>query len=139
MKIQISHPPCSLQTKELLDVVRLDNCHRCRAEPSEATIYSLRGTGSELERFEANFRADLTLEVEDPSRVEHNAEAAKTPTRVQSSKLEMTLGFTQKDLDRVRVQVGVHVCCAFFYFVARHSTSCHLGTQRSTFTQSRYS
>ena len=42
-------------------MVRLDNCHRCRTEPFEATIYSLEATGKALEIFKANFQAGLEV------------------------------------------------------------------------------
>ena len=42
-------------------MVRLNNCHRCRAEPFEASIYSLEVSGKALEIFKANFQAGLEV------------------------------------------------------------------------------
>ena len=46
-------------------MVRLDNCHRCRAEPFEATVYSLEATDKTLEIFKTNFEAELTIEADE--------------------------------------------------------------------------
>ena len=39
--------------------------HRCRADPVEATTYSLQAEGEELRKFRADAAAELTVEVED--------------------------------------------------------------------------
>ena len=84
----------NLQKKELLDVVRLDNCHTCRAEPFEATIYSLEATDKTLERFKANFEADLTIELDETA-------AQKSHEKPESSSLELRLDFSREDTVKV--------------------------------------
>ena len=80
-----------LQEKDLLDVVELDICHRCRQAPFEATIYCLRAIGTEgevLEKFRANVNAELTVELEERDKTEH-------------SSLALPLEFTKEDVARV--------------------------------------
>ena len=55
----------SLQEKELSEVISLECGHRCRADPVEATTYSLQAEGEELQKFRANAAAELTVEVEE--------------------------------------------------------------------------
>ncbi len=91
--------PCSflpLQVSELLEAVNMYCAHVCRGEPHQAAIYSLRGTGADLERFEANFRADLTLEEEDL-----DGHGGRSQTKTKSSKLELPLRFRQQDVQMV--------------------------------------
>ena len=81
-------------------MVRLDNCHRCRAEPFEATIYSLVTTGTALDTFRANFQAGLTIELEDTaSTSKEKPEKAKT----EQSSLELPLDFSRDDLKNVNL------------------------------------
>ena len=80
------------QKKELLDVVRLDNCHRCRAEPFEATIYSLEATDKALERFKGNFQTELTIEVE---------ETSAQQSQEKQERLELPLNFSKEDAVKV--------------------------------------
>ena len=39
--------------------------HRCRADPVEATTYSLQAEGEELKKFRTDAAAELTVEVEE--------------------------------------------------------------------------
>ena len=55
----------SLQEKELSEVISLKCGHRCRADPVEATTYSLQAEREELKKFRANAAAQLTVEVEE--------------------------------------------------------------------------
>ena len=55
----------SLQEKELSEVISLKCGHRCRADPVEATAYSLQAKGEELKKFKAEAAAELTVEVEE--------------------------------------------------------------------------
>ena len=75
-------------------MVRLDNCHRCRAEPFEATIYSLEATGKVLEIFKANFEAELTIEPDETA-------AQQSQEKHESSSLELRLNFSREDAVKV--------------------------------------
>ena len=74
--------------------MRLDNCHRCRAEPFEATIYSLEATNKALEKFKANFQAELTIEPDEAS-------AQQSKKKTESSSLELPLNFSREDAVKV--------------------------------------
>ena len=87
------------QKKELLDVVRLDNCHRCRAEPFEATIYSLEATDRELEIFKANFEAELTIEPDETA-------AQQSQVKPETSSLELRLNFSREVAVKVEMSSG---------------------------------
>ena len=75
-------------------MVRLDNCHRCRAEPFEATIFSLEATDKTLERFKANFDAELTIELDETT-------AQQSQEKPESSSLELRLNFSREDAVKV--------------------------------------
>ena len=75
-------------------MVRLDNCHRCRAEPFEATIYSLEATDKSLEIFKANFQAKLTIEPDETA-------AQQSQEKLKSSSLELRLNFSREDAVKV--------------------------------------
>ena len=77
-----------------LDVVRLDNCHRCRAEPFEASIYSLEATDKSLEIFKANFEAELTIEPDETV-------AQQSQEKPETSSLELRLNFSREDAVKV--------------------------------------
>ena len=47
------------------DVLTLKCGHRCRADPVEATTYSLEAKGEELMKFRSNAAAELTVEEQD--------------------------------------------------------------------------
>ena len=63
----------SFQKKELSEVINLRCGHRCRADPVEATTYSLQAEGEELKKFRADAAAELTIGI-----VEHDIEKEKT-------------------------------------------------------------
>ena len=75
-------------------MVRLDNCHRCRAEPFEATIYSLEATDKALELFKGNFQAALTIEVE---------ETSTQQSQEKQERMELPLNFSRTDAFKVRL------------------------------------
>ena len=77
-----------LQEKDLLDVIDLDYCHKCRGPPFEAAIYSLKMEGEVLEKFRADVNAELTVELEEQDKTEH-------------SSLALPLEFTKEDVARV--------------------------------------
>ena len=54
----MSVPLFFAQRRNFTDVTNLENGHRCRAPPVEATIYSLKATGN-IEKFKSNFDARL--------------------------------------------------------------------------------
>ena len=72
-------------------MVRLDNCHRCRAEPFEATIYSLEAADKALEIFKANFEAELAIEIDDSA----------AQQSLECSSLELHLNFSRDDAVKV--------------------------------------
>ena len=75
-------------------MVRLDNCHRCRAESFEATIYSLEAAGKALEIFKVNFEAELTIEPD-------KAMTHQSQEKPESSSLELRLNFSREDAVKV--------------------------------------
>ena len=75
-------------------MVSLKECHRCRAEPFEATIYSLEAAGKALEIFKANFQAELTIEVEESA-------AEESQETKRASYLELPLNFSREDAVKV--------------------------------------
>ena len=75
-------------------MVRLDNCHRCRSDPFEATIYSLESTDKELERFKANFETELTIEPDETA-------AQQSQLTLECSSLELRLNFSREDAVKV--------------------------------------
>ena len=75
-------------------MVRVENCHRCRPEPFEATIYSLEATGKALEIFKANFEAELTIEPD-------KAMTQQSQEKPESSSLELRLNFSREDAVKV--------------------------------------
>ena len=76
------------QEKALLDVLELDNCHKCRGPPFEAAIYNLEAEGEVLEKFRADVKAELTVEVEEQEETER-------------SFMALTVDFTKEDVARV--------------------------------------
>ena len=83
-----------LQEKELLDVIGLDCCHKCREEPFEAAVYSLEAEGQVLEKFRADSKAELTVEVEDSSKDQQEK-------KQEHSSLELPDDFSKEDVTRV--------------------------------------
>ena len=75
-------------------MVRLDNCHRCRGEPFEATIFSLEATDKTLERFKANFDAELTKELDETT-------AQQSQEKPETSFLQLPLNFSREDAVKV--------------------------------------
>ena len=75
-------------------MVCLDNCHRCRAEPFEATIYSFEAPGKALEIFKANFEAELTIEPDETA-------AQQSKEKPEISSLELRLNFSREDAVKV--------------------------------------
>ena len=75
-------------------MVRLDNCHRCRAEPFEATIYNLEAIDKVVEIFKANFEAELTIEPDETT-------AQQSQEKPESSSLELRLNFSREDAVKV--------------------------------------
>ena len=82
------------QEKELADVIGLKCGHRCRADPIEATTYSLQAEGQKLEKFRANAEAELTVDVE-----EQGSE------RKKAYDMEVSLNFCRDDVARVRILI----------------------------------
>ena len=80
-------------------MVRLDNCHRCRAEPFEATIYSLEATDKATETFKANFEAELTMVPEETA-------AKQSQEKPETSSLELRLNFSREDAVKVEKSSG---------------------------------
>ena len=70
-------------------MVSLDNCHRCRADPFEATIYCLEATSRELEIFRAIFEVELTIEPE-------KTVAQQSEEKPETSSLELPLNFSRE-------------------------------------------
>ena len=64
--------------------------HRCRADPVEATTYSLQAEGEELKKFRAEAAAELTVKVE-----EQDIEMEKTYD------MEVPLNVPREDVARV--------------------------------------
>ena len=77
-----------LQKKSLLDVIELDSCHQCREPPFEAAVYSLEAEGEILEKFRADVKAELTVELEEQEETER-------------SSLALPVDFTKEDVTRV--------------------------------------
>ena len=72
----------SLQEKELSEVISLKCGHRCRADPVEATTYSLQAEGEELKKFRANAAAELTVEVEEKDMEKEKTYGMDVPVNV---------------------------------------------------------
>ena len=78
----------TLQEKDLLDVMELDSCHKCRGPPFEAAIYSLEAEGEKLGKFRADVNAELTVELEEQDKKER-------------SFMELPVDFTKEEVTRV--------------------------------------
>ena len=75
-----------------MDVIGSGNIHRCRGQPYEATIYSLRAQSVQLETFEATSKTELTLAVEasDEENLKKRKELTSLKLPVNFSKLTAT-------------------------------------------------
>ena len=78
------------QEKELSEVISLKYGHRCRADPVEATTYSLQAQGEELKKFRADAAAELTVEVEE---------------KEKKYDMEVPLNFLRDDVAAVRTLI----------------------------------
>ena len=67
--------------------------HRCRAEPIEATVYSLEAQGAVNQRFRADATADLTVELEKTS--------DQQETKHEHSSMDFTVDFSREEVARV--------------------------------------
>ena len=72
-----------------------ENLHRCREPPCEAAVYNLKTEGERLDKFRANSRAELTVEVEDSSDPQQEK-------KTEHSSLELPVDFSQDDVSQVR-------------------------------------
>ena len=69
--------------------------HRCRADPVEATTYSLQAEGKELKKFRADATAELTVDIE-----EQDKEKKKTYD------MEIPLNVSRDDAVRLEILLG---------------------------------
>ena len=90
------------QKRNLIDIANLENGHRCRALPVEATIYSLKATGNVWEPFKSNFHARL---ISDPDAGETSSN--QNEKSIQPS-LQIPVDFTREDVARVRIKNNLH-------------------------------
>ena len=88
------------QDRELLDVIGMDNCHKCRGPPFEAAVYSLEAHEKDFIKFRANSKTELIVEVEDSSEQQENKQ--------EHSSLELPVDFSREDVARVKKFEIVH-------------------------------
>ena len=82
------------QEKELSEVISLKCGHRCRADPVEATTYSLQAEGGELRKFRADAAAQLTIEVEEEAK-----------EKKKKYDMEVPVNFLRDDVAAVRTLI----------------------------------
>ena len=70
------------------------NLHRRREPPFEAAIYNLKTKVEKTEKFRANSRAELTVEVGESSDPQHEK-------KIERSSLELAVDFSQDDVAKV--------------------------------------
>ena len=75
-------------------MINLEYKHRCRHEPIEAAIYSLRANVEELEMFRANASVDLTVDVEEST-------DEQGERKQERSCLELPVDFSKDDVTKV--------------------------------------
>ena len=73
-----------------------ENLHRCRDPPCEAAVYNLKTEGEKHEKFRANSRAELTVEVGDSSDQQQEK-------KIENSSLELPVDFSEEDVSQVRL------------------------------------
>ena len=71
------------------------NVHRCGGDPIEAGSYCLQAEGPMIERFRANGKAELNVDVEEESSEEQQN------TKTEHSVVELPVYFSKNDLVRV--------------------------------------
>ena len=71
-----------------------ENTHKCREPPFEAAIYSLTTEGEKRDKFRANSRTELTVEVDKTSNQQENIQ--------ECSSLELPIDFSQDDVAKVK-------------------------------------
>ena len=94
----MSVPLLFAQRRNFTDVANLENGHRCRAPPVEATIYGLKATGNVWEKFKSNFDARL---ISDPDPGETSF---KQNERSKEPSLQIPVDFTREDVAKVRIK-----------------------------------
>ena len=67
------------QKKDLSEVINLECGHRCRADPIEATTYSLKAEGKGLKKFKAEAAAKLKVKVEKQDKVKKETYHMQVP------------------------------------------------------------
>ena len=77
-----------------MDIINLECGHRCRAQPVEASAYSLEASDRVPERFRADAAADLTVEVEETVGQEQEK-------KTERSSMELTVDFSKQDVAEV--------------------------------------
>ena len=75
-------------------MINLEYGHRCRTDPVEAAIYSLKAKGKELKWFGANATAEVTVDLETEDQENKQQE---------SSSLELPVDFSREDVAKVIV------------------------------------
>ena len=80
-------------------MIGLDCCHKCREEPFEAAVYSLEAEGEVLDKFRANTKSELTVEVADSSKDQQEKKR-------EHSSLELPVDFSKEDVTRVNTLVA---------------------------------
>ena len=86
-----------MQEKNLLDVIGPGNVHRCSGDPIEAGSYSLQAEGEMIEKFRANGKAELNIDVEEPS----GKIWKKKKKKNECSVVELPVDFSKHDLAKV--------------------------------------
>ena len=71
------------------------NVHRCSGDPIEAGSYSLQAKGAMIERFRANGKAELSVDVEEESSEDQQI------TKPEHSVVELPIDFSKHDLAKV--------------------------------------
>ena len=86
-----------------------ENTHTCRDPPFEAAIYNLKAEGETREKFKANSKAELTVQVEKPAD-QHQEK------KQEHCFLELPVDFSKDDVTRVRIiLIGLSYHLMFFY------------------------
>ena len=73
------------------------NVHRCSGDPIEAGSYCLQAEGKMIEKFKADGRAELIVDVKEPSSKVWKKKRKKN----EHSVVELPVDFTKEDLVRV--------------------------------------
>ena len=73
-----------------------ENLHRCREPPSEAAVYNLKTEDEKHDKFRADSRTELTVEVGESSDPQQEK-------KIEHSSLELPVDFSKEDVAKVNL------------------------------------